>query len=234
MTQMTAITLTSDITVDLIRTCAEDSFVAEAARVSTLAEISALAAVEKSNTGLINALVRDKHGSPFEHTFFTFRVSAPLYVMTEHLRHRVGWAYNGESGRYKQFDPVFYTPGADRGVTQVGRAMKYDIQPGDDAQRGIVTDLIDYNTKVAWANYETMLEAGVAREVARQVLPTNLMTTYYTSCNARSLMHFLNLRGEGTHALYEIQQVANLYEEFFGDAMPDTYRAFVANGRVSP
>ncbi len=231
---MTTVTMTSDIRVDLIRCMAEDRFVAEAARVSTLAEVSELAARERSNTGLINALVRDRHGSPFEHTFFNFRIHIPLNVATEHLRHRTGWSYNGESGRYKTFSPVFYTPPPERGVTQVGRAMEYDIQDGTRSQREQVATSLDVTARRAWTEYESLLDRGVAREVARQVLPTNLMTTYYTSCNARSLMHFLGLRGHGTHALWEIQQVANGYEEFFADAMPDTYRAFVAAGRVAP
>lgn len=231
---MTAITLTSDISVEPIRHLAEDRFVAEAARVSTLAEVSALAAVERSNDGLIRALIRDRHGSPFEHTFFTFRVNAPLNVMTEHLRHRTGWAYNGESGRYKQFDPVFYTPGADRGVTQVGKAMDYDIKPGDDDQRATVRRSVYEASQHAWDLYEAMLADGVAREVARTVLPTNLMTTYYTSCNARSLMHFYGLRGEGTHALHEIKQVAAGYLAAFTEAMPVTADAFIANQAVAP
>ncbi len=231
---MTAVTMTSEITVEPIRHLAEDRFVAEAARVSTLAEIAAIAAEERSNSGLIRRLVADRHGSPFEHTFFTFRVHAPLNVMTEHLRHRTGWSYNGESGRFKTFDPVFYTPPPGRGVTQVGKAMDYDIQPGDEDQRRNVASELEEQAHFAWDSYSYLLEYGVAREVARQVLPTNLMTTYYTSCNSRSLMHFLGLRGEGTHALWEIQRVAAGYEAAFSEAMPDTYAAFVAAGRVAP
>lgn len=228
------VTMTSTITVEPIRVLAEDRFVAEAARVSTLAEATAEASVERSYRGLIGALMRDRHGSPFEHGFMTFRVHAPLNVMTEHLRHRIGWSYNGESGRYKTFDPVFYTPPPERGVTQVGRAMEYDIQPGDDEQRRHVTEEVEAASQAAWDSYTYLLDQGVAREVARQVLPTNLMTTYYTSCNPRSLMAFLQLRGEGTHALWEIQQVARGYEAALAEAMPATHDAFVGAGRVAP
>jgi thymidylate synthase (FAD) len=213
--------MTSTITVEPIRHLAEDRFVAEAARVSTLAEIAAVAAQERSNEGLIRALVRDQHGSPFEHTFFTFRVQAPLFVMTEHLRHRAGWSYNGESGRYKTFDPVFYTPPAERGLTQVGR-VEYVLR--SVAQK-------------AWDEYSYLLDRGIAREVARQVLPTNLLTTYYTSCNARSLMHFLALRTSAngkSHPLWEIEQVAQGYEAVFAEAMPVTYAAFDEFGGVAP
>ena len=232
---MTDVEMISSITVTPIRHLAEDRFVAEAARVSTLAEVSALAAISRDNAGLIRSLLSGRHGSPFEHTFFTFRVQAPLFVMTEHLRHRIGWNYNGESGRYKTFDPVFYTPPAERGVTQQGKAIAYDIQAGTDHQRHWVEQAIEVTSAAAYDRYEWLVnEKGIAREVARQVLPTNLMTTYYTSCNARSLMHFLGLRGEGTHALWEIQQVAKGYEATLAEAMPDTYAAFVENGRVAP
>ena len=230
---MTAVTMTSEITVETVTIAASDQMVAAAARVSTLGERSS-ADSDRPVQGLINALVRDRHGSPFEHGLLTFRVQAPLFVMTEHLRHRAGWSYNGESGRYKTFDPVFYTPPAERGVTQVGRAMEYDIQNGSRSQREQTATSLDINSRRAWVEYEALLARGIAREVARQVLPTNLMTTYYTSCNPRSLMHFLGLRGEGTHALWEIQQVANGYEAAFSESMPITHAAFVANGRVAP
>ncbi len=231
---MTTVTMTSEITVDAIHIAASDAMVAMAARVSTKGGGGADTASPLADAGLLNALVRDRHGSPFEHGLLTFRVQAPLFVMTEHLRHRAGWSYNGESGRYKTFDPVFWTPPAERGVTQVGRAMEYDIQPGDEDQRASVTNSVRMVAEESWASYEYLLGEGVAREVARQVLPTNLMTTYYTSCNPRSLMHFLGLRGEGTHALWEIQQVANGYEAAFSESMPITHAAFVANGRVAP
>ena len=226
--------MTSQITVTPIRHLAEDRFVAEAARVSTLAEASAIAAAERDNGPLIRRLMSGRHGSPFEHTFFTFRVNAPLYVMTEHLRHRIGWNYNGESGRYTEFEPLFYTPPPERGVTQVGRAIEYDIKGGTEDQREDVAADLAGAAEDAWDRYSYLLNTGIAREVARQVLPTNLMTTYYTSCNARSLMHFLGLRGTGTHALWEIQQVAQGYELAFAEAMPLTYAAFVDNGRVAP
>ena len=230
---MSTVTMTSDITVEAINIAASDQMVAMAARVSTKGAGSGHRSPE-ADAGLINALVRDRHGSPFEHGLLTFRVQAPLFVMTEHLRHRAGWSYNGESGRYKTFDPVFYTPPEERGVTQVGRAMEYDIQPGDEDQRFAVYETLQMAAEDAWGAYDHLLSEGIAREVARQVLPTNLMTTYYTSCNPRSLMHFLGLRGQGTHALWEIQQVANGYEAAFSESMPITHAAFVANGRVAP
>ncbi len=229
---MTTVKMTSAIEVELVRAMASDQMVADAARVSVLGERSANST--RPVEPLIRRLVADRHGSPLEHTFFTFRVHMPLYVATEHLRHRTGWSYNGESGRYKTFEPVFYTPPPERGVTQVGRAMEYDVQEGTRSQREQVACALDINARKSWTEYESLLNRGIAREVARQVLPTNLMTTYYTSCNARSLMAFLSLRGVGTHALWEIQQVANGYERAFSEAMPITHAAFCNNERTAP
>lgn len=230
---MTDIQMTSAITVEPITVAASDAMVAQAARVSTKGSKSTGGG---SIEGLIRALIRDQHGSPFEHNLFTFRVHAPLFVMTEHLRHRVGWSYNGESGRYKTFEPVFYTPPAERGVTQVGKAIDYDIRSGTIGQREMTTTFLQSNAEAAFGLYNLLLEDGIAREVARQVLPVNLMTTYYTSCNARSLMNFLALRTSSngaSHPLWEIEQVALGYEEVFAEAMPITYQEFAKLG-VAP
>lgn len=230
---MTEIQMTSDITVEPINVHANDALVAFSARVSTLGEASM--DFDRPIDGLIRRLMRDTHGTPFEHGgSFTFRVTAPRAVMAEHRTHRIGFSYNGESARYRTVQPVFYTPPAERGLTQVGKAMEYDIQPGSDLQRRLVrTDLADV-AEMAWQAYEGLLRVGIAREVARFVLPENLMVTYYITFNPRSLMAFLELRGEGTHALWELQQVAKAYEAVFAEVMPITHTAFVENGRIAP
>jgi thymidylate synthase (FAD) len=229
---MSTVQMTSTIAVEPIRSLASDQMVADAARVSTLGERAAES--DRPIAQLIRRLVADKHGSPLEHTYFCFRVHAPLYVMTEHLRHRAGISYNGESGRYKTFEPVFYTPPPERGLTQTGKAMEYAIQPGTLEDRLRVETALEQSSEEAWKSYAWLIRNGIAREVARQVLPTNLMTSYFVSCNARSLMAFLALRGEGTHALWEIQQVAAGYERAFAEQMPLTHAAFVAAGRIAP
>ena len=106
----------SESTVELVKHSAADSDVLFAARVSTAGEQS----LEESSKdperskGLINYLMRDRHGSPFEHNSMTFFISAPIFVFREFMRHRVGWSYNEESGRYRELQPVFYVPGAGR------------------------------------------------------------------------------------------------------------------------
>ena len=111
----------SDVTVELVKSSARDADVLFAARVSTKGE-SSLEDVDGDaarSAGLINYLMRDRHGSPFEHNSMTFFVSAPIFVFREFMRHRIA-SYNEESGRYRQLDPVFYVPGPERNLVQEG------------------------------------------------------------------------------------------------------------------
>ncbi|MEU3557064.1 FAD-dependent thymidylate synthase [Streptomyces fragilis] len=232
----------SDVTVELVKHTASDADVLFAARVSTLGEQS-LEELEKEpgrSRGLINYLMRDRHGSPFEHNSMTFFVSAPIFVMREFMRHRVGWSYNEESGRYRQLEPVFYVPGADRKLVQQGRPGKYEFVEGTAEQQETVTRTMTEAYQEAYRAYQEMLAAGVAREVARAVLPVGLFSSMYATCNARSLMHFLGLRTKHELARVpsfpqrEIEMVAEQMEQSWAKLMPLTYEAFNANGRVAP
>lgn len=235
------ISFRSDVTVELVKHSAGDADVLWAARVSTKGEQAtddANADSEKS-AGLINYLMRDRHGSPFEHSVFTFFVQAPIFMWREHFRHRVA-SYNEESGRYKKLEPMFYVPDADRKLVQIGKAGAYEFVDGTKEQFDVVTEQTKLACKVAYEAYETMLEAGVAREVARIVLPVTIYSSAYVTMNARALMNFLSLRrkAEGSHfpsfPQREIEMVAEKYEEEFKKFMPLTHAAFVANGRVAP
>jgi thymidylate synthase (FAD) len=232
----------SDVTVELVKHTASDADVLFAARVSTLGEQS-LEELEKEperSRGLINYLMRDRHGSPFEHNSMTFFVSAPIFVMREFMRHRVGWSYNEESGRYRRLEPVFYVPGADRKLVQQGRPGKYEFVEGSAEQQELVTRTMTETYQDAYRAYQEMLAAGVAREVARAVLPVGLFSSMYATCNARSLMHFLGLRTKHELARVpsfpqrEIEMVAERMEEQWAKLMPLTYDAFNKNGRVAP
>jgi thymidylate synthase (FAD) len=181
--------------------------------------------------GLIRFLVRERHGSPFEHGYFRFLVKAPIFVVREHHRHRAGHAFNEWSGRYSKLEPEFYVP--DNVRTQVGKPGSYTFEPVDDATRAFAREEIGQNARLAYDAYERMLERGVAKEVARTVLPLSTYTKYYWSCNPRSLMHFCGLRNHES-AQYEIQQFAAAAESFLQQLMPVTHAAFVANDRRSP
>jgi thymidylate synthase (FAD) len=235
----------SEITVDLIKYSASDTDVVTAAWVSTKGERSKNTDVDDSTAddskipGLINYLMRERHGSPFEHSYFTFYVKAPIFVWREHMRHRIA-SYNEESGRYKVLEPEFYIPGRDRKLQQVGKAGHYEFVDGDDAQYAILITTIRRNCENAYTDYRQLLNNNIAREVARMVLPVNIYSSAYVTMNARALMNFLSLRvhsDESTFPSYpqrEIEMVGEAYESFFSSIMPITYQAFINNGRVAP
>ncbi|MFC4587780.1 FAD-dependent thymidylate synthase [Sphaerisporangium corydalis] len=232
----------NDVTVELVRHNASDSDVVWAARVSTAGEQS-LEAVDQDparSKGLINYLMRDRHGSPFEHNSMTFFIGAPILVFREFHRHRVGWSYNEESGRYRELQPVFYVPGRERKLVQEGKPGRYEFVEGDAEQYKVVTEAMENSYRRSYAAYQDMLEAGVAREVARAVLPVGLFSSMYATCNARSLMHFLSLRTKDERAVVpsfpqrEIEMVAEKMEALWSGLMPLTHAAFNASGRVAP
>ncbi|GLW19100.1 FAD-dependent thymidylate synthase [Streptomyces kronopolitis] len=237
-----AVSFRSEVTVELVKHSAADSDVLWAARVSTAGEQS-LEELQKDperSKGLINYLMRDRHGSPFEHNSMTFFISAPIFVFREFMRHRVGWSYNEESGRYRQLDPVFYVPGASRKLVQQGRPGKYEFVDGTPEQYDLTGRVMEDSYRRAYEAYQEMLAAGVAREVARAVLPVGLFSSMYATCNARSLMHFLGLRTQHEQAKVpsfpqrEIEMVGEQMEAHWATLMPLTYGAFNANGRIAP
>jgi thymidylate synthase (FAD) len=136
--------------------------------------------------------------------------------------------------------PVFYVPGADRNLVQVGKPGAYDFLPGTPEQTALVDDEVRAVCTDAYASYQRMLDAGIARDVARAVLPVTIYSSMYVTMNARSLMNFLSLRTkrEGTHfpsyPQREIEMVAEQMEQHFAALMPLTYETFNANGRVAP
>ena len=235
------ITFRSDVTVELVKSSASDSDVLFAARVSTRGEQS-LEDVDgdaSRSAGLINYLMRDRHGSPFEHNSFTFFVRAPIFVWREHMRHRIT-SYNEESGRYRELEPVFYVPGPDRNLVQQGKPGAYEFVPGTAEQHAVVEEQVRASCAQSYAAYQAMLAAGVAREVARVVLPVTIYSSAYVTMNARALMNFLSLRTkrEGSHfpsfPQREIEMAAEQMETHFADLMPLTHAAFNDNGRVAP
>jgi thymidylate synthase (FAD) len=231
----------SDVTVELVKASAKDSDVIWAARVSTKGE-SSLDDVDSDPTaaqGLINYLMRDRHGTPFEHTSLTYFVSAPIFVFREFMRHRIA-SYNEESGRYRELRPVFYVPGPERRLVQQGKPGAYDFVEGTPEQYDVVVEETKAACRAAYGAYQQMLDAGVAREVARIVLPVGTYSSMYVTMNARALMNFLSLRTKHPESHFpsfpqrEIEMVADLMEEEWAKVMPLTHASFVGNGRVAP
>jgi thymidylate synthase (FAD) len=230
-----------DVTVELVKASANDADVIWAARVSTAGEKS-LAEIDGDparSAGLINYLARERHGSPFEHTSMTFFISAPIFVFREFMRHRIA-SYNEESGRYRELLPVFYIPNKDRKLVQIGKTGAYEFIDGTAEQYEVLVAAMKESYIKSYEGYQRMLEAGIAREVARAVLPVGLYSSMYVTMNARALMNFLSLRTarEGSHfpsyPQREIEMVAEKMEAHFATLMPLTYQAFEKSGRVAP
>ena len=236
-----AVKFRSDVTVELVKATASDADVVWSARVSTKGESSLedVAADPERSRGLVNYLMRDRHGTPFEHNSMTFFVSAPIFVFREFMRHRMA-SYNEESGRYRELQPVFYVPGPDRRLVQQGRPGAYEFVDGTAEQHALVVEQTQRACEQAYRAYQAMLSAGVAREVARGVLPVATYSSMYVTLNARSLMNFLSLRTKRPDSAFpsfpqrEIEMVAELMEAAWARLMPMTHAAFEANGRVAP
>ena len=230
-----------DVTVELVKSSASDADVIWAARVSTAGEQSMEEFGEdpSRSAGLINYLARERHGSPFEHTSMTFFISAPIFVFREFMRHRIA-SYNEESGRYRELKPVFYIPSKSRKLLQVGKTGSYTFEDGTKEQFELIVMAMKASYIVAYESYQKMLDAGIAREVARVVLPVATYSSMYVTMNARALMNFLSLRTsrEGSHfpsyPQREIEMVAEKMEAEFARLMPITYGAFEKSGRIAP
>ncbi len=238
--------ITSDLTVDLIQHVGGDDAVLDAMLVSTLTDrLAGSDADPGRDAGRINFLMANRHGSPFEHNLMTFRVTAPIAVFREWHRHRIGWSYNEQSGRYTKFEPHFYLPAANRPMVQVGKPGAYEFEPIEQEHYDAIASGMVASFAESWRKYEELLDIGAAKEVARGVLPVYVMSTMYATCNARSLMSFLSLRRkknlEGgpepvfpSFPMWEIDECAEQCERLFAELFPLTYQAYIANGRVAP
>lgn len=241
---MSEIQYKSTIDVQLIQSMGGDFMVVAAAKVST----NGIAALEfaspekgEENAGLINYLVKQRHGTPFEHSCLTFFVHAPIFVWREWHRHRIA-SYNEESARYKQLDPTFYMPDRERPMMKIegwkpGRP-KF-TRASDEVYAKLCLNL-QTSYMLAYEMYESNLRLGIDPGLARDCLPVGIYSGCLVTCNPRSLMHFLSLRVHEPDAkfvsypLYEIDIAARACEKLFAAGWPITYAAFVANGRVAP
>jgi thymidylate synthase (FAD) len=188
--------------------------------------------MDESDEGLIRFLMRERHASPFEHGVFRFHIRCPIFVAREWMRHR--WSsFNEFSLRYAKASDEFYVPEAEDVRTQVGKPGAYSFEPVEPELAEQTRETLREIYDVAFAAYERLVELGVAREVARCVLPVGAYTEFYWTVNARSLMNFLSLRS-GEMAQREIRRYAEAVEQFFAEKMPVTHAAFVANSRVAP
>jgi thymidylate synthase (FAD) len=208
---------------------ADDLSVVNGARVSFARHKTEM---DDSDAGLIRFLMRERHGTPFEHNSFRFHIRAPIFVAREWFRHRVG-SFNEFSMRYAKATDDFYVPTPDDVRSQVGKPGAYSFEPVEPDIAETTREEMRAVYEAAFSAYERLVELGVARELARSVLPVGAYTEFYWTVNARALMNFLSLRNSES-AQREIRRYAEAAEQFLAEKMPITYAAFVANDRTAP
>lgn len=226
--------------VSLINHMGGDESVVAAARVSNDVDYASASKGAEADQKLINYLVKHRHGTPFEHATFQFYIQAPLFVRSEWHRHRMA-SYNEVSGRYVKYESVFYVPTEYRLQSKSNKqgsvlATDENVDPSyldatawNDTALSLVEDAVSY----AFEQYERLIDMGVAKEMARMILPLNLYTKFYMTVNARALMNFLSLRA-AEDAQWEIRQYALAMKGMFAEAMPLTFNAWQANEYIAP
>ena len=209
--------------VDYVSHMGSDLTVVNSARVSFGVQKEEL---DNRDKKLINYLIKHRHTSTLEHNLVTFRFCVPLYIRSQHHRHRT-WSYNEISRRYTDVDLRFYEPKAFRTQHKSNRQASNAedlINPvlscGSDCE-----EMVMLHHQMSLDLYNRMIEAGVCREQARGVLPQNLYTEYYGTVNLSNLLKFIDLR---THegAQWEIQKVAQACLEIATDLFPETVGAY--------
>ena len=208
---------------------ADDLSVVNSARVSFAVRKEEM---DDRDKGLIKFLMREHHGTPFEHNSFRFHIRTPIFVAREWFRHRFS-SFNEESARYHKLESDFYIPEPQNVRTQVGKPGAYHFERVEDE---VAKDTIETFHRIydeAYTQYHRLIEQGVAKEVARSLLPMGVYTQFYWTVNARSLMNFLSLRNADA-AQYEIRMYAEAVERLFAAKMPLTHACFVEFGRGTP
>jgi len=215
--------------IELVQSMGEDITIVNSARVSFGVEKKDLDDKDKK---LINYLIKHKHTSTLEHNIATFRIKVPLFVRSQHHRHRT-WSYNEISRRYTDVNMEFYVPTSYRTQHKSNRQasnVNEQINPQMDSypillESRLCNEAVEYHTQTSIALYEDMIKKGIAREQARMILPQNLYTEYYATANLNNILKFIELR---THegAQWEIQMLANNMLDIVQDLWPVTVSSY--------
>jgi len=214
--------------VDLVDYVGSDLSVVNSARVSFGKHKAEL---DEKDKKLIKYLIKHKHTSTLEHCFVTFRVKVPLFVRSQHHRHRT-WSYNEISRRYTDFDIQFYEPVAFRTQHESNRQASNSeelvnpvLSNWNNGPRLEASEQIRHHHQESLELFEELIKSGVCREQARGILPQNMLTEYYCSANLNNILKFIDLR---THegAQWEIQQMALAMLEIVSKLYPVTVEAY--------
>jgi len=217
--------------VELVDHMGSDLTIVNSARVSFGKQKNEL---DEKDEKLINYLVKHRHTSTFEHNVVTFRFVVPLFIRSQHHRHRT-WSYNEISRRYTDIDLRFYQPNSFRTQHKSNRQASNDdmINPNLnlDIKPTYASDVIKEHNRQSLLLYSRLQRAGVCREQARGVLPQNLYTEYYGTCNLSNLLKFIDLRMHDG-AQWEIQKVAAATLNIITDLWPKAVQAYRENKSI--
>lgn len=225
--------------VELVAHMGTDLTIVNSARVSFGKEKSEL---DEKDKKLISYLVSHKHTSTFEHNVITFRCKVPLFVRSQHHRHRT-WSYNEISRRYTEVNIEFYEPDKFRTQHKSNRQASEDtyINPDlnfDYSKKTMLpvppnraSDAVKSHHERSLRLFNQLIESGVCREQARGILPQNLYTEYYATCNLNNLIKFIELR---THdgAQWEIRKLASAMLDIARDLWPIAIESYEENKSV--
>jgi thymidylate synthase (FAD) len=206
--------------VRLVDCMGTDASIVQAARVS----YGAGTKTQREDQGLINYLLKNKHTSPFEMVEFKFHCKMPIFVARQWVRHRMA-SLNEYSMRYSEAVDDYYVPELDQIRKQSTTNKQGRDEQIEESEALNIQKLMDAHSKTSYGMYKILLNNGLARELARCVLPVNFYTEWYWKIDLHNLLHFLRLRMD-SHAQYEIRVFANAIYDIIKEIVPMTCEAF--------
>lgn len=213
--------------VELLNSMGDDLEIVQAAQASFDKESQGYGDREAK---ILQFLMSEEHGVPFEHVVLKFRMKLPLKFAAQFKKHRMS-SWSEHSSRYSEMGTDTYMP--KRFTEQVGRIGSYTFEPMSDDENEAAQALVAHSYRIALNAYRSMVDYGVAKEQASLVLPVGLYTEVVWTLNVRSLFNVLHLRID-SHAQWEAQQYAIAFEELAELVIPDTIRMFREAGRPKP
>jgi thymidylate synthase (FAD) len=172
--------------------------------------------------------------------WITVRVKAPIMVFREWRRYRTQ-SYDEVSGRYSVLRPDFYVPSDLRPLVNIGTSVHPIMESsGNGVRYESISDIIISSYEGSWLAYQKLLEAGIANEVARLVLPVGIYSSMYVTANLSNWLPFLGLHTSEPnainqrHPMWEIVQCAKQVEAIITEHFPLTMKLFDEQGRVAP
>lgn len=199
----------------------DDKRIVEAARISYQSPSKG----DESDKKLLGYLYKNRHTSPFEMCKITLNIKMPIFIMRQYVRHRMQ-NLNEVSARYTELPNEFYIPEKWRKQDTKNKQGSINSVDWDKCDyHANLNSLLKLNNDSCYKNYEDLLSRGVAREMARMVLPVNIYTEIYACWDLKNLLHFITLR-EDSHAQAEIQEYGKAVKSILQELYPWTMEAY--------